>query len=191
MKLNLGCDTCYLNHKGWTDIDLQPHAPHVVKADALHLPYKNSSADFVFTSHLIEHMPYADGLLLLAECRRVLKPGGRIRVTTPDLAFLADLITGTGMQAFDYLKFQQQSSPKEIPKPRASFVVNRFVRAWGHLFIYDQLTLMDAMLETGFKTITSHKVGESGCEELRDLEPIERLPPGMFQLESLTLEGRK
>jgi predicted SAM-dependent methyltransferase len=47
--------------------------------------------DYVFSEHMIEHVSYAEGLLMLRECLRVLKPGGRIRIATPSLEVLLDL----------------------------------------------------------------------------------------------------
>lgn len=189
MRLNLGCDTCYLVDRGWVDIDINPHAPHVVKADACALPYRDNSADFVFHSHLIEHMTYDKGLALLRECYRVLKPGGRVRVSTPDLKFLARLIMRP-RNFDDYLAFQCKNKPHES-QSRVCFTVNRFVRDWGHLYIWDYESLHRSMLSVGFRDISSHLVSESDCQELRDLEPVDRLPAGMFQLESFSLEGVK
>jgi 2-polyprenyl-3-methyl-5-hydroxy-6-metoxy-1,4-benzoquinol methylase len=47
------------------------------------LPCADSSADLLLLSELVEHVP--DALPLLRECYRVLRPGGRVVVTTPNL----------------------------------------------------------------------------------------------------------
>ena len=41
--------------------------------------------DFVYHSHLLEHLVLEDGQTLLEECFRVLKPKGILRVVVPDL----------------------------------------------------------------------------------------------------------
>jgi predicted SAM-dependent methyltransferase len=51
-------------------------------------PFASDTFDFIFSEHMIEHVSHDDGAKMLAECHRVLKPGGHIRITTPDLAFL-------------------------------------------------------------------------------------------------------
>ena len=54
-------------------------------------PFVSSTFDYVFSEHMIEHIKYQDGLKMLNESFRVLKPSGKIRISTPDLQFLLDL----------------------------------------------------------------------------------------------------
>jgi len=49
------------------------------------LPFKEKSADFIICSEVIEHFDKKKGLALLAEFDRIIKPGGRIIVTTPNV----------------------------------------------------------------------------------------------------------
>lgn len=69
----------------------------VLSDNATGLPCADSSADLVLLSELVEHLPAAGPLL--RDCCRVLKPGGRIVVTTPNLwdmrRLTAPLIGGT------------------------------------------------------------------------------------------------
>ena len=46
------------------------------------LPYKTGTFDIVYSKSVIEHM--VDPLKFIMECRRVLKPGGKILTLTPD-----------------------------------------------------------------------------------------------------------
>jgi len=48
------------------------------------LPFKNDSQDVIYSSHMVEHIPQASFKSLLRECYRILKPGGHIRIETPD-----------------------------------------------------------------------------------------------------------
>jgi SAM-dependent methyltransferase len=48
------------------------------------LPFEDDSVDEIYTSHLLEHLTYADGLRFLEELRRVIKPDGIIRIVSPD-----------------------------------------------------------------------------------------------------------
>ncbi len=49
------------------------------------LPFDNGTVDFLYSSHVLEHLSKGDGERLIREARRVLKPGGRIRLAVPDL----------------------------------------------------------------------------------------------------------
>jgi ubiquinone/menaquinone biosynthesis C-methylase UbiE len=55
-----------------------------VEADATRLPIRDRSVDFIFNSEMIEHLQPAQSEALLAEFARVLKPGGRVLLTTPN-----------------------------------------------------------------------------------------------------------
>jgi ubiquinone/menaquinone biosynthesis C-methylase UbiE len=48
------------------------------------LPLADSSLDTVFASNFFEHFTLEQGALILAEARRVLKPGGRLIVVQPN-----------------------------------------------------------------------------------------------------------
>jgi len=85
---NLGCGTRF--HPEWINLDINPISRHVSRADlSSGIPLPDSSCDVVYHSHLIEHLRPGDARMFLAECRRVLRPGGILRVATPDLERLA------------------------------------------------------------------------------------------------------
>ena len=48
-------------------------------------PYEEAAFDYVFTSHMLEHLHPDDGTACMAEVHRVLRPGGLVRVGIPDL----------------------------------------------------------------------------------------------------------
>jgi len=53
------------------------------------IPYPDRTFDVVYHSHLLEHIDREGAPGFLAECFRVLKPGGVIRIVVPDLEQLA------------------------------------------------------------------------------------------------------
>ena len=57
------------------------------------LPFEDASMEAIYCSHVLEHLPAGAVQSLLDEFKRVLKPGGRLRLIVPDLeANLRDLL---------------------------------------------------------------------------------------------------
>lgn len=83
MKLNLGCGEYPAD--GWTNVDSYPGVNPDVVADLVSLPFDDGSADAVYCGHCLEHNGPGELPAILAEIRRVLKPGGELCVVAPDL----------------------------------------------------------------------------------------------------------
>lgn len=63
------------------DRDVRPG----VVADARELPFEGGTFDAVLASHILEHFALAELQHVLLEWRRVLKPGGELRIYVPSL----------------------------------------------------------------------------------------------------------
>ncbi|WP_413207256.1 methyltransferase domain-containing protein [Rhodospirillum sp. A1_3_36] len=88
--LNLGCGGHF--HPAWVNIDIQSHHPGVMAYDILNgLPFPDAVFDMVYHSHMLEHLPGWQAEPFMAECARVLKPGGILRVAIPDLETICRL----------------------------------------------------------------------------------------------------
>jgi len=90
--LDLGCRDGYwsrkLNEKGYQVVaaDLEPCYAPARQIDANEpLPFSDESFDVVWFSEVIEHLRRPDAAT--AELKRVLRPGGRLFVTTPNKQF--------------------------------------------------------------------------------------------------------
>ena len=180
------------NLAGWLNSDFFPRAPGVLHLDSTQrFPFADAQFDYVFSEHMIEHVPYERGRHMLSECARVLKPGGKIRISTPNLAFLIDLYhpTKTELQR-SYIEWATDQFI-DAPYYEDTFVINNFVRDWGHQFIYDEKTLRASLVAAGFQGITRCQIGESDDEALRNLENTGRMPDGFLELETLTLEASR
>jgi ubiquinone/menaquinone biosynthesis C-methylase UbiE len=82
--LNFGCGSTF--HPAWVNIDIVSSSPEVRAYDIReNLPYPDAEFDACYSSHVLEHLKQHEAQKLLAECHRILKPKGIIRIVVPDL----------------------------------------------------------------------------------------------------------
>ncbi len=176
---------------GWLNSDIEPKLKGILYLDATQdFPIGDNSFDYIFSEHMIEHITYNDAKRMISECFRVLKPVGVIRISTPDLSFLVDLYKDNKSEV--QTQFIRYSTDTWLDTPYSSvFVINNYVRAWGHQFIYDSEVLCNLLKQFGFAKINTFQVLESNDKQLQNLENVQRKPQGLIELESLTMEGIK
>lgn len=86
-RLNLGGGDLRID--GFATVDLRPECADVVcDVTNLHLWEDGSVAEIVALD-LLEHFPAARTAAILAEWRRVLRPGGTLRIKVPNLLWLS------------------------------------------------------------------------------------------------------
>ncbi|HEV2772179.1 MAG TPA: methyltransferase domain-containing protein [Thermoleophilaceae bacterium] len=193
-KLQLGCGANLL--PGWLNTDRGAHAAGATYLDAARpFPLPGDSFDHVFTEHLIEHLDRESGAAMLMECGRVLRPGGRIRVSTPDLAVIARLVeTGSGGDeiAARYVHWCAEGFLPDANGDRPAPVVNQLFHGWGHRFLYDEDTLAEALGAAGFGPASRYPYGRSddpaldGIDSHADESNLE-----MVVFETLVLEATR
>ena len=190
-KLHIGCGDHLLD--GWLNVDLFPESPIVLHLDATEpFPFGNEEFDFVFSEHMIEHVSYAQGAHMLSECYRIMRNNGKIRISTPDLAFLIALYKeGKSDLQKEYMKWATDQFIGSAPSCADTFVINNFVRDWGHQFIYDEKTMAAALKKAQFSRVTRCDLGESEEDALRNLENKQRMPEAFLRLETMTVEATK
>jgi predicted SAM-dependent methyltransferase len=150
IALHLGCGYTHLD--GWINIDLYGSAADIAWDLRRPLPLADGVATEVFCEHLMEHLPLEDALVLLAECRRVLKKDGLLRVGVPD--------AGAYFRSYAGLtEFLDECRPA---RPTKILAVAEVVYGYGHRSIWDAETLVGSCLEAGFSTAERRDFGVSG-----------------------------
>ena len=90
-KLQLGAGPN--NMPGWLNTDIEP-APGQAYLDATKpFPMPDRTFNYITSEHVFEHLSYENGRRMLQECYRILKPGGRLRIATPDLSKFVSLFS--------------------------------------------------------------------------------------------------
>jgi predicted SAM-dependent methyltransferase len=157
--------------EGWLNTDIEPSRKEVYLDATSRYPFPDGSFHYIFSEHMIEHVPWEGGVVMLKECYRVLAIGGKIRIVTPNLTKFVQLLSGkfdAEAQRFIAAKLRFHHGPV-TPIPGA-YIFNREVREWGHQFLYDSATLRKTFELAGFKQITEHPVGEKTDPVFQEVE---------------------
>lgn len=162
LKSHLGCGSNVM--PDWENMDSNP-SPGAGLWTAPWLPYFPNEVDFIYHEHFIEHLPRPMADQLFKEAMRCLKPGGVMRVSTPDLATIVE----------DYTS----NSPRELNEKyglvgftnntQAEFI-NRSFRDWEHKFIYDEEEFYVLGELAGFSSCNRVRYRDSIYPDLRNLE---------------------
>lgn len=141
VKLNLGCGWRDFG-KDWDHIDGGDYS-HLKSKDITTLPYSTESVDLVYSSHVIEYFSRDEIEKILQEWKRVLKPGGVIRLAVPNFAIIAELYLSGKFPLSNFLGplyGKMQMSEKEI----------------YHKTVYDYEELSKLLLKIGFKDVREY-----------------------------------
>jgi predicted SAM-dependent methyltransferase len=96
LLVHIGCGD--VNSPEFVNVDAQPY-PHVhyVRNDITDLSmFADRSVDLVYMCHVLEHVHRKEIFDVLAEFRRVLKPGGVLRISVPDFDLLIAMYEDIG-----------------------------------------------------------------------------------------------
>lgn len=202
-KLNLGCGTTA--PVGWINIDRSPgllisRIPglrRLLRATGLlpepqsavewpgnirmldvrgGLPFPSRTVDAIYSSHMLEHLSLEAALGLLRECRRVLRPGGILRIAVPDLrALTQDYFTSEDPAAADAFVRATYLGSEDEPHGRHRLI--RLVTASRHRWMYDGASLHAHLHTAGF---TETRACEYQRGELPELHLVEHRPDSIF-----------
>ena len=88
--LNLACGSKISSVGNWVNVDFSSPIDDVIEMNILDgLSFPEDSFDVVYTAQFIEHLTLQEAISVLREVYRVLKPGGILRIVTPDMEELA------------------------------------------------------------------------------------------------------
>lgn len=132
------------------------------------LPYASDSVDLLYAGQFIEHLnPVYEAPKFLKECYRVLKPGGRLRMSTPDLDILFKAWSEGTMDTFNGEQPQAYKDAK-TDETKLAYIMygslgpNSTAENYeGHMMIYSRASMRELLEDAGFVTVTFHSAGES------------------------------
>jgi predicted SAM-dependent methyltransferase len=170
-SLHLGANRSHI--PGWLETDIEPLDSETIYLDATKaFPFASATFVYIYSEHMIEHLPFSAGLDMLKECRRVLKADGVLRVATPDLAFILNLFPNPGNDGRSYMRWMAKTFMADTASAEITpiSIINNAFRSWGHQFLYDAHTLESSLREAGFAKVTRLKYNDSTHKHLRNIE---------------------
>ena len=166
-RLNWGCGDW--TEPGWINSDIKETSGVDIVADIRDgLPLETDSIDYAASIHSLPEIPFTEIVPALTELRRVLKPGGVLRLALPDL--------DKGIDAYhrkdtEYFKVPDQDAKSVSAKFVTQMVWYGYSRSlFTHEFIEEQL------LKAGFSKVdhVSFKKTASRFPEIVDLDNREQ-----------------
>ncbi len=156
-KLSIGT-AWTMAHYGWQNIDMIDAAGfagqyryNFKRLDACKgLPYGTGIVDLIFSSHMLEHLTYAEGLSFLRECRRVIRPDGGMRLIVPNAEYLMDEYTKRSSVFDDFGEVNTNCAIATTSAGKLWALLHE-----GHASCYDGETLCKMLGEAGWESIVS------------------------------------
>jgi SAM-dependent methyltransferase len=194
--LNVGCGT--IAPEGWVNIDRSPglalarypllrsaavrfgvlRGPQadvvwpkgIERIDATrHLPFPNGSVGVVYSSHMLEHLVRADATRFLAECGRVLRHDGLLRLALPDLRRMAEhYVASSDPGAAD--AFIEATGLGWDARPKGVDRLVEVVTGARHRWMYDARSVQRLCRDVGFSHTQECAYREGRCPELELVE---------------------
>lgn len=164
IKLNIGSNDVKIN--GWMNMDILD-IPGVTKYDARSpIPYSDSSVDFIFSEHFIEHLNETEALYYFKECYRVLKPGGVVRTSTFDIEEII-----INLHSRSWSEFRKTYCGGLFKDKTRMETFNLIVYEGNlHKYMYNNDELIRFLKIAGFTTFLHGLFKESSFTELQNLE---------------------
>jgi predicted SAM-dependent methyltransferase len=164
LRLNIGSSGEHVD--GWINADLlRDPDGRCLRMDATRQwPFEDGSAEAVNSEHVVEHLERADAAVFFEQAFRVLRPGGVIRTSTPDLRGISEAYLAADPAVLEAHRAHGYEARNHAD------LMNNYVHMHGHLHIYDYETLALLLGDAGFEQVERVEFGESRHPALRGVD---------------------
>jgi predicted SAM-dependent methyltransferase len=175
LYLHLGCGG--INHPRFVNVDGYPY-PHVHSVRGIDdlSPFADDSAGLVYACHCLEHFTMDEIPRVLTEWRRVLRPGGILRLSVPD---------------FDLLLAIYAEHGRDLASISRVLLGGQDGRFNFHHAVFTARSLTKLFQEAGFGEIRAWTPGSSELTTFDDWSAREAPVDGKMHAISLNLEAVK
>ena len=193
-KLHVGCGHILL--PGWLNITFENRIEYgKIKQNngALFLnynlmrwwPFEENSVDFIAASHFIEHFDLNQGIDFAKKCFAVLRKGGVIRLSCPDLELYARNYAAKNQEFFENPLIREWCCFENAKTPGEIFIAKAYDSGGSHKWFYDFESLRHILEAAGFRNAERKTRLEGRTPDLEKLEMDKR------ELETVYIEAVK
>jgi predicted SAM-dependent methyltransferase len=146
-KVQVGCGPKAILDD-WCNTDIRPFQgiDHVMDATQ---PWPFTGLTHVFGEHFLEHLEIDKAIDFLVHAGNSLAPGGRMRLSTPNLAWVMRT------------HFTFGADIDELRRLEDTIKLNRGFYGWGHRFLWTAEMLTGMLVSVGFEDVTLEEYGRS------------------------------
>lgn len=147
-------------------------------ADAVKgLPLANNTVEVIYSSHMFEHLDRDEASAFLDEAKRVLCPGGIIRLVVPDIAKQIDkYFESKDADTFLTSTHLTRLRPKTIGDRLRTLIVGTRHHQW----MYDGGSLSKLLSSKGFRNVRIQAPGETSIFNPGSLDLYERADESVY-----------
>jgi len=166
IKLELGSGI-KKGKEGWITVDLYGAD---IKWDLQNgIPLQDNIVDRIYTSHMLEHIPFVNLVEFLKQIYRVLKPGGELSVCVPNAGYYIR----SYLKGVDFMDRASWWSPASVNTGASLDQVNYIAYMGGeHKYMFDEENLLTTLKLAGFTNVSLRAIDITLDILERDIESI-------------------
>jgi predicted SAM-dependent methyltransferase len=166
-----------LNGHSWEFVQVSKRENIRFANATIRIPCPDSSAEVVYSSHMIEHLDRREAQAFLGEARRILRPGGVVRIAAPDLARFVESYSTTG-DADEFIASTHMGLARPVGVlSRAKWAL---VGPRHHLWMYDGVSLSKLISDAGFVDVMIMPAGKTSITDPGSLDLEERADESVY-----------
>ena len=166
IKLELGSGN-KKGKNGWTTVDILNSDISWDLSKGIPLP--DNCVSKIYSSHLLEHIPYEQLIIFLYECRRVLKVDGEFSVCVPNFRFWVDAYKEDKL--FKERKMWWQPGLIDTGSAIDQLNYSAYMKD-EHKYMFDEENLINTLKKAGFSNAQLRKFDKTLDLQERDYESI-------------------
>ena len=141
------------------------------------IPCADNSVEVVYSSHMIEHLDRREAQEFLLEVKRILQPGGILRLAAPDISRLVNgyLATGDADKFVTSTNMSLAKSADTLSRVRLALIGPRH-----HLWMYDGRSLDKLLRDAGFTAVSIMPPGKTNITDPGGLHLEERAEESVY-----------